>query len=124
MKIVSGVDLVYIPRFKKALKSGGENFLRRVFNENELQRHLENDVQHLAGIFAAKESIIKALSMPTESWHEICITYNKNCAPTAQIENYKLFASPRGEKIENCSLSISHDENYVIAQFLAIIIIK
>lgn len=115
MKIVSGVDLVYLPRFKRSLKNGGENFLMRVFHETELRRHLPGEQhRHLAGIFAAKESIIKALGLSTDSWHEIHITNHKNGAPTVQIENYKL-------KIENCSLSISHDENYVIAQFVAII---
>lgn len=126
MKIASGVDLVYIPRFKKALKSGGENFLRRVFHETELRRHLpceqrrhlEIDAQHLAGIFAAKESIIKALGLSTDIWNEIRITDYKNSAPTVQIDSalqsYKL-------QIENCSLSISHDKNYVVAQFVAII---
>lgn len=114
MKIAGGVDLVYIPKFKKALKRGGENFLRRVFNETELRRHLEGDTQHLAGIFAAKESIIKALSLPTNSWHDIQIKYQKNGSPAVKLTNHSLL-------ITNHSLSISHDKNYVIAQFVAII---
>lgn len=121
MKIVSGIDLVYIPRFKKTLKSGGENFLRRVFHETELV-HPGGVIQHLAGIFAAKESIIKALGLPTDSWHEIRITHHKNGAPRVQIENCPLRRIEASKlKIENCSLSISHDGNYVIAQFLGIL---
>ena len=51
MNIACGVDLVYLPRFKKSLKRGGENFLRRIYHEQEL---IKNDTAHLAGIFAAK----------------------------------------------------------------------
>ncbi len=110
MRIITGVDLIYLPRFKKSLKKGGEYFLRRVFLENELT----GNHQHLAGIFAAKEAVIKALSMKPGSWHDIQIIHNKNDAPKVQITNYKL-------QITNSSLSISHDGNYVIAQFVSIL---
>ena len=110
MIIKCGVDLVYLPRFKKSLKSGGENFLRRVYHEQELKK---TDTVHLAGIFAAKEAVIKALSLPIDSWHDIQIAYKSNSAPQAQISNFKF-------QISNSSLSISHDYNYVIAQFVAI----
>lgn len=113
MKIVSGMDLVYIPRFKKTLKSGGENFLRRVFHETELA-HPGGVIQHLAGIFAAKETVMKALGLPVDSWHDIQITNNTSGLPKVKITNYQLL-------ITSYSLSISHDGNYVIAQFVAII---
>ncbi len=113
MRIVSGVDLVYLPRFKKALQNGGENFRQRVFNEQELTQG-KTSIQHLAGIFSAKEAVIKALSLPVDSWHDIHIRNDHDGAPTAEIVNCKL-------KIVNCSLSISHDGNYVIAQFMGIL---
>ena len=113
MKIVTGVDLVYIPRFKKSLRSGGENFLRRVFLEAELT-HPGGGITHLAGIFAAKEAIIKTLSLPVDSFHDIKVVNKPSGAPTVEITNYKL-------PITNYSLSISHDGDYVIAQFIAIL---
>ncbi len=113
MRIVSGVDLVYLPKFKKALKSGGEIFMQKVFNEKELTQGKTN-IQHLAGIFAAKEAAMKALNLPLDSWHDIHINFQLDGAPSVQIVNYKL-------KIENCSLSISHDGNYVISQFVGIL---
>ncbi len=89
MKIVTGVDLVYIPRFKKSLKNGGENFLRRVYLDTELKNC---EIQHLAGIFAAKEAVIKALSMKPGSWHDIQISHKKNGNPQVQLptSNFQL----------------------------------
>lgn len=110
-KILTGVDLVYLPRFKKSLKNGGENFLRRVYLDNELNN---SHLSHLAGIFAAKEAVIKALSLSTDSWHDIHIKYKSNGAPTVEISNF-------GFRTADFSLSISHDGSYVIAQFIAII---
>jgi phosphopantetheine--protein transferase-like protein len=139
MNIACGIDLVYLPRFKRSLKRGGENFLRRVFLEEEFdypqnhlrgvpqagrqtsqprlttaQHHLEGEISHLAGIFAAKEAVIKALSLPTDSWLNIFITFKPNGAPYVKIP-YSIFHIPYS------SLSISHDGNYVIAQFIAML---
>lgn len=119
MKILTGVDLVYLPRFKKAAKVGGENFLKRVFIETEL---VKTNPEHLAGIFAAKEAVIKALSLPPDSWHDIQISYQKNGSPQVQLPTSHL---PVLSEIEGSlltsSLSISHDGNYVMAQFTAIL---
>ncbi|MBI2040309.1 holo-ACP synthase [Candidatus Microgenomates bacterium] len=118
MKILTGVDLIYLPRFKNALKNGGENFLRRVF----LAKELENQqLEHLAGIFAAKEAAIKALSLPPNSWHNIQITHQPDGAPQAKIFNFLASRRSGQFSIFNSSLSISHDGNYVIAQFVAIL---
>ena len=115
MKILTGVDLVYLPRFKRSLKNGGENFLRRVFLDSEL---VKTSPEHLAGIFAAKEAVIKALDLSKDSWLDIKITYSPSGTPKIKTTNYEL--SLRGPAT-NYSLSISHDGNYVIACFVAIL---
>ncbi len=111
MKIVTGVDLVYLPRFTKALKSGGQDFLHRVFHESELTNQ---DTAHLAGIFAAKEAVMKALDLPKNSWHEVYVVHKASGAPKVEILHLT-------SSIINHSLSISHDGNYIIAQFTAIL---
>lgn len=111
MKILTGIDLVYLPRFKKSLKNGGEEFLRRVFLNDELKNQ---QIDHLAGIFAAKEAVVKALDLPKDSWHDILITHQKNGNPLVQFPTYHLL-------LLTSSLSISHDKDYVIAQFVAIL---
>lgn len=107
--IKAGTDLVYLPKFKKALEKGGENFLRRVFLAAELEN---KNIQHLAGIFAAKEAVMKALALPPDAWQDIHIKNRPNGAPEVEIPHSKL---------ENYSLSISHDGGYVVAQFVVVL---
>lgn len=111
MRIVTGVDLVYLPSFKRSAKFGGESFLRRVYLESELNN---KSPQHLAGIFAAKEAVMKALSLLPGSWHSIQITYQPSGAPKVLLPSYQLPST-------HYSLSISHDGQYVIALFTAIL---
>ena len=60
-----GVDVVELPRFRQALKRGGEAFMRRVFTKHEAayaRARRRTTLLHLAGRFAAKEAVIKAVS--------------------------------------------------------------
>lgn len=107
MLIKTGLDLVYLPRFRKSLKSGGASFLQRVYVPQELK---DKGATRLAGIFAAKEAVIKALGLPPDSWHSIHIAHDKSGTPKVAI-HYSRFT------IHDSSLSISHDGNYVVACF-------
>lgn len=60
-----GVDVVELPRFERSMKSGGRPFMRRIFTAHEesyAKARKRTTLKHLAGRFAAKEAIIKALS--------------------------------------------------------------
>ena len=60
-----GVDVVDLPRFKRVLVRGGEPFLRRVFTAHEqayARARRRTTLLHLAGRFAAKEAVMKAIS--------------------------------------------------------------
>ena len=60
-----GVDVVELSRFRRALSRGGEAFRRRIFTKQEeayARVRRRTSVLHLAGRFAAKEAVIKALS--------------------------------------------------------------
>ena len=60
-----GVDVVELPRFRKALARGGQAFLRRIFTKQEeayARARRRTTLLHLAGRFAAKEAVIKAIS--------------------------------------------------------------
>lgn len=127
MNIKSGVDIVYLPKFKNTLSRGGENFLRRVFLEQELGNP-EVEVEHLAGIFAAKEAVIKALGLPTDSWHDILITKKPSGTPEVKFPaSHPLREASlpslgfARDRLLTSSLSISHDGHYVVAQFLVIL---
>lgn len=110
MKVVSGIDLVFLPEFEKSLQSGGEGFLRRVFLPQELT---DSNKQHLAGIFAAKEAVVKALGLPTDSWHDILIKKEATGRPMVIFQ--------KKVNLSSYSVSISHHGEYVVAQFVGLV---
>ena len=60
-----GVDVVELPRLRRAIARGGAAFLNRVFTEREqayARARRRTRLLHLAGRFAAKEAAIKAVS--------------------------------------------------------------
>lgn len=107
MDIKIGTDLTSIPKFEKAVKRGGSNFLNRIFHPSELKRP---DAPHLAGVFAAKEAIIKTAVLPLGSWKLIEISHEKSGRPRVEILD-----SRRACKLRQIDVSISHDGDYAIA---------
>lgn len=60
-----GVDVVELVRFRQAMRRGGEAFMRRVFTPREqayARARKRTTLLHLAGRFAAKEAVLKAMS--------------------------------------------------------------
>ncbi len=65
LPIGCGVDVVELSRFRAALQRGGEPFMRRIFTKQEeayAKARKRTTLLHLAGRFAAKEAVIKAVS--------------------------------------------------------------
>lgn len=100
-----GIDIVEVNRIKK-LMDKNENFLNKVFNEDEIERIKKRKVpyERAAGIFAAKEAIAKACAkgFGEISFKDIKIKY------IGDIPYGEVFA----KKFE---LSISHERNYAVA---------
>ena len=101
-----GIDLVFIPDFEKRAQRGGEGFLKRIFLEGELGNR---EMDHLAGVFAAKEAVLKALGLPVGSWRKIEVVYEKNGKPKVKVS---------GQGIQGGDLSISHAGGYAVAVFV------
>ena len=60
-----GVDVVELPRLRRVIARSGDAFLRRVFTRRErayATARPRTTLLHLAGRFAAKEAVIKAMS--------------------------------------------------------------
>jgi phosphopantetheine--protein transferase-like protein len=95
-----GVDLVYIPEFQKQLETGGDTFLQRAFNHSELQK---DTTEHLAGVWAAKEAVVKAGGLAIGHWTDIHITYNHSGRPSATVGS------------EHYDISIAHHGDYAVA---------
>lgn len=116
MIISVGTDVVSIARFKQAI-TRTDGFLERVFTPAEL---LLPDGQprapiSLAGIFAAKESIAKALGAPDGlSWQDCQISYLESGKPIVELKG-KIAELAAKLGINSWHLSISHDAELAIA---------
>ena len=65
MSLGCGVDVVELPRFRRAMERGGRAFMRRIFTpaeESYANARRRTKLLHLAGRFAAKEAVVKAIS--------------------------------------------------------------
>lgn len=99
-----GCDVVQISRFQKIL-GRTPKVSERVF----LPAESENaSVEKLAGVFAAKEAVMKALSLPVGSWQRIEIRKAKSGRPQAILPDLPW-------QIVSGDLSISHDGDYAFA---------
>lgn len=100
-----GIDIVEISRIKK-LMDENEDFLHKVFNEDEIERikKRKEPYERAGGIFAAKEAVAKALGtgIGKISFKDIKIKYNED-SPYAEVFDMKF------------DLSISHERSYAVA---------
>lgn len=105
MKIRVGCDLVDLDKFKQSLRRGKDKFLEKIFSPVELL-HNKSEAS-LAGIFAVKEAVIKALELKIGSWQEMEIIKNKKGRPEIRLLK-------SNSKIISQDLSISHHGQYVM----------
>lgn len=112
-----GVDIIEIRRIKAALEKN-KNFLQRVFTNDEI-RYLEGRnlrPEYVAGRFAAKEAISKALGTGFRGFDfkDIIIESTTLGKPIVVLKGKaKLIAKKEGDY--NLHLSISHGEDNAIA---------
>jgi holo-[acyl-carrier protein] synthase len=125
MEIVAhGIDLVDCPRIEQMIERHGERFIRRVFTDAE-QAYAEknkNEVEKLAGRFAAKEAILKLVGTGWRgriAWTDIEIINNAAGQPEVTLGGeVKKIADKLG--IEHISVSITHTANFAIASAVAL----
>jgi len=104
-----GIDMVKTEKFSSAVKKWGNTFLNRVFEARELGGIPEGKMyyQRLAGRFAAKEAVIKAVSKSFPlALKDIQVLNRSNGAP------YCLFKKNPDLDI---FISITHIEDYAVA---------
>src|SRR5205814_965387 len=100
-------------RFEKTIRTAGaEKLMSRIFLPSERTRL---SAEHLAGIFAAKEAVIKALSISGESWLQIRIDTEPSGKPRAII------TADIPHDIVGYDISIAHDGGVAIAQCVALV---
>ncbi len=110
MKI--GTDIIQISRINASIEKFGHTFKEKFLNEEEIQ--LIKKVESLAGFWAAKEAIAKALGCGIGkelSFHDITIHKTPKGAPYFTLSH----KAQKSHPIESSSLSISHDGGFAIA---------
>lgn len=114
MIIGIGIDLIEIARITTAI--GNERFRQRVFTNSELTESGQK-AHRLAGFFAAKEALLKAMGtgLSSFSWHEIEVGHDTKGAPYLQVSG-KAQVYLGELKVSRIHLSISHCREYAVAQ--------
>jgi len=122
--IAHGIDLVDFPRIEGMVKQHGERFIDRVFTpaEQAYAKANKNDVEKLAGRFAAKEAILKLMGTGWRgkiAWTDIEILNNPAGQPQVALAGeVKKIANKLG--IKHISVSITHTANFAIASAVAL----
>ncbi len=118
-----GTDLASVRRLKAARRRAGSRFDARVFTPAEraaARRRADADL-HLAGRFAAKEAVMKALGTGWTAgvtWQGIEILADRSGRPVLKLTG----ATARKAKalgIRRWQLSISHDAGMALAVAIA-----
>jgi len=110
MKI--GTDIIQISRISASCEKFGERFKERFLSDSEIL--LVKKVESLAGFWAAKEAIAKALGCGIGEelcFHDIIIRKNNRGRPYFELSPI----AQSKHRITHSSLSISHDGGFAIA---------
>lgn len=122
--IAHGIDIVDIDRLADVLDQHGERFLTRVFTPDEQAYCFSNPKrcnEHLAGRFAAKEAILKAIGTGWSrgiAWTEAEVVRAPTGRPTVRLTGRAL-EEATAAGIDSWQLSISHIKTHAIASAIA-----
>lgn len=114
-----GIDIIEIERIKKACCR--ERFMVRFFTLREISsiRPGPNFYAHLAGKFAAKEAVAKALGTGFRfRWQEVEILNEESGKPICFLSG-KALDMAKMMNIDKVLVSISHSKDYAVAFAIA-----
>ena len=112
--------MIEISRVSEVIARHGKHYLERIYTSAELEQCGKN-VESLAGRFAAKEAVAKALGtgIGEVTWKEIEILGDEQNAPMLTLRG----AAERKSKelgLMNWSVSISHSISHAVAFAVAL----
>lgn len=118
-----GIDIIEIKRIER-LFSANEGFLRKIYTEKEVEycKPKKNRYQHFAARFASKEAVFKALGTGWAGkmkWTDIETLNDEMGRPYLNLYgSVKELAEKK--LINNIFVSLSHCQDYAIAQVLLV----
>lgn len=123
--LMTGVDLVKIPRVERMLLRYGDRFLHRVYSQDEI-RFSRGRPAELAARFAAKEAVSKALGVGVRlltpdgiTWHEV-ETLNERSGRPYLVLHGRAEDLAKAQGLHTWSVSLSHDGGLAIAMVVAL----
>ena len=120
MNLRTGVDLIEINRITEIVARHGKHYLERIYTPAELEL-CGKRIESLAGRFAAKEAVAKALGcgIGDVEWKEIEILGNEQNAPDLHLHGK---AAQKSDELGLVlwSVSLSHSQSHAIASVVAI----
>jgi holo-[acyl-carrier protein] synthase len=117
-----GMDLVKRSRIEQALERHGERFLKRIFTPGE-RRYSEGKAQaplHFAGMWAVKESTVKALGTGFRdgiAWRHIEVSHDPLGKPLVTLSG-KALERAEALGVARIHASITHDTDWSAAQIV------
>ncbi|HEY5731267.1 MAG TPA: holo-ACP synthase [Anaerolineales bacterium] len=115
MNLRTGVDLIEISRIEEVVARHGKHYLERIYTPAELEQ-CGKRAESLAGRFAAKEAVAKALGcgIGDVTWQEIEILGDEQNAPVLTLHG---IAQEKAIKLglTTWSVSISHSQSHSVA---------
>jgi len=122
MIIGTGVDIIEVSRIKRAVTKWHNSFLKKIFTDKELEYSRERTTcyQHLAGRFAAKEAVLKALGngwTNRTQWCDIEVENETSGKPTITLKGETKRLS-RQIGVDHIVVSISHTRTYAVANVI------
>lgn len=119
----TGVDIVEVGRLAAALARHSERFLERVFlpGEQVPGRGGRTWVQRLAGRFAAKEAVLKALGIGLSRcrWRDVEVVRSPRGRPGVRLHG-SLAGLADALGVTEVQVSISHGRRYAVAVAVAL----
>ena len=112
-----GVDIVEIARVRQALERHGPGFQRRVFTDLEWQQ-CGRSYPSLAGRFAAKEAVMKALGVGGMKFRDIEIVRTPSGKPEVRLSG-RMQARADRLGVSRVAVTISHSRDNAVAVAIA-----
>ncbi|HEX5138664.1 MAG TPA: holo-ACP synthase [Planctomycetota bacterium] len=118
-----GLDLVEISRVAESLERHGPAFAERILHPEEDSGRISSaeGASHLAGLFAAKEAVMKALGtgMSGAAFKEIAILNRPGGEPYVRLSGRALETASR-RAIREWHISITHSRTMAAAVAIAL----
>lgn len=118
--LATGVDMIEVERIKQGITRHGQRFLDRFFTAQE-QSYCQGRAASLAGRFAVKEAVSKALGtgIGDMNWTDIEVVCNARGKPGLVLHN-KAQEIAAAQNLHHWSISLSHTQSLAIAVVIAL----